>query len=56
MIEANKFISISNNLIRYSDHEASQGCYLNAVLVLNQITKDVLRKLRQNIISGEQAT
>lgn len=55
MTDATKFLIISDNLIRYSENEAQDGSYLNAVVILSQIEKDVNRKVRQGIISGEQA-
>ena len=55
MTDATKFLTISHNLIRYSENEALDGSYLNAVIILSQIAKDVNRKVRQGIISEEQA-
>lgn len=54
--EAQKAINVSDNLIRYSEQEALEGSYLNAILVLNQTAKDINRKLKQGILTGDQAT
>lgn len=56
MMDSAKFVIVSDNLLRYSEQEALEGAYLNAVLILNQTAKDVNRKLRQGVISGEQAS
>lgn len=54
-MNATKFMAASDNLIRYSEQEALDGDYLNAVLILHQTATDVNRKLGQGIISGDQA-
>lgn len=53
--EAQKAINVSDNLIRYSQQEALDGSYLNAILVLSQTAKDINRKLNQGILTGDQA-
>lgn len=55
MADATKFMVLTNNLFRYSEQEAQDGSYLNAVVILNQILDDVNRKLHKNTITEETA-
>lgn len=34
-------INMTNNLIKYSQQEAHEGSYLNAILILKQTVKDI---------------
>ena len=46
---------MGKNLIRYSQQEASEGSYLNAILILNQATKDILKRILENKITSKDA-
>ena len=53
---AQKIAVLSNNLIRYSEQEAQDGSYLNAVLILSQATNDVNKKGTEGVLSPEEAS
>jgi len=44
---------MGKNLIRYSQQEASEGSYLNAILILNQATKDIRKRILEDKISSK---
>ena len=50
---AHKVTVLSDNLIRYSEQEAQEGSYLNAVLILSQASNDINKKVTQGVLSPE---
>lgn len=53
--DSERVITMVKNLIRYSEQEASEGSYLNAILILKQAKKDILQKILSNQISNKLA-
>lgn len=50
---AQKIAVLSDNLIRYSEQEAQDGSYLNALLILAQASNDIHKKITQGVLSRE---
>lgn len=46
--QLNNFEIFIDNMIRYSSIEAVQGCYLNAIMILDQTRANILGKLSDN--------